>query len=78
MGTSGNRDCQWASRSVMKDFTEEALIISASSLFQNGTARIAKANWRRRVGGTCRRGRVALCGLDVRRWTPWEILGDHG
>ncbi len=24
MGTSGNRDCQWASRSVLKDFTEDA------------------------------------------------------
>ncbi len=25
------------------------------------------------VGGTCRRGRLPLCGLDVRRWTPWGI-----
>ncbi len=22
MGTSGNRDCQWASRSALKDFTD--------------------------------------------------------
>ncbi len=36
MGTSANRDCQWASRSVLKDFTEDALTISAGSLFQNG------------------------------------------
>ncbi len=49
MGTSGNRDRQWASRSVLKDFTEEALTISAGSLFQNGAARIGKANWRRCV-----------------------------
>ncbi len=45
MGTSGNRDCQWAPRSVLKDFTEEALTISAGSSFQNGAARIVKANW---------------------------------
>ncbi len=45
---------------------------------QNGTARIVNADWRRRAqhayrhgtGRTGRRGRVALCGLDVRRWTP--------
>ncbi len=29
MGTSGNRDCQQASRSDMTDFTEDALTISA-------------------------------------------------
>ncbi len=38
MGTSGKRDCQWASRSVLEDFTEDVLTISAGSLFQNGTA----------------------------------------
>ncbi len=53
MGTSGNWDYQWASRSVLKDFTEEALTISAGNLFQNGTARIVKANWRRRVQHRC-------------------------
>ncbi len=37
MGTSGNRDCQRASRSDLKDFTDEALTISAGSLFQKGT-----------------------------------------
>ncbi len=41
MGTSGNRDCQRASRSALKDFTDDALTISAGSLFQNGTARTA-------------------------------------
>ncbi len=40
MGNSGNRDFQWTSSSVLKDFTEEALTISVGSLFQNGTARI--------------------------------------
>ncbi len=53
MGTSGNRDCQWASRNVLKDFTEDALAISAGSLFQNGTARMVKKNWRRRVQHLC-------------------------
>ncbi len=45
IGNSGNRDCQWASRSVLKDFTEDALTISVSSLFQNGTARMVKEYW---------------------------------
>ncbi len=49
MGTSGNRDCQRASRSALKDFTDDALTISAGSLFQNGTARKVKANWRKDV-----------------------------
>ncbi len=86
MGTSGNRNCQRASRSALKDFTDDALTISADSLFQNGTARMVKVNWRRRiqrhtyiaVGGTSMHGRVALGGLDRRRWTPWGIPGDHG
>ncbi len=30
------------------------------------------------VGGTCRRGRVALFELDVRRWTPRGIPGGNG
>ncbi len=42
-----------ASKSVLKDFTEDALTISAGSLFQNWTARIVKANWRRRVKHCC-------------------------
>ncbi len=49
MGTSGNRDCQRASSSALKDFTDDALTISAGSLFQNGTARMVRANWRRNV-----------------------------
>ncbi len=43
MGTSGNRDCQRASRSALKNFADDALTISAGSLFQNGTARMVKA-----------------------------------
>ncbi len=31
MGTSGNRDCQRASRSALKDFTDDALTISAGN-----------------------------------------------
>ncbi len=42
MGTSGNGDCLLASRSALKDFTKDALIVSVGSLFQNGTARIVK------------------------------------
>ncbi len=49
MGTSGNRHYQQASRSALKDFADDALTISAGSLFQNGTARMVKANWRWRV-----------------------------
>ncbi len=37
MGTSGNRDNQLASGSVLNDFTGDALTISADSLLQNGT-----------------------------------------
>ncbi len=40
MSTLGNRDCHWEPRSVLKDFAEDALTISAGSLFQNRTARI--------------------------------------
>ncbi len=43
MGTSGNRDCQRASRSALKDFTYDALTISASNLLQNEAARMLKA-----------------------------------
>ncbi len=39
MGTSGNRDCKWASRSVLKDFTEDALTISAGSLLKKWDSR---------------------------------------
>ncbi len=53
MGILENRDCQWASRSVLKGFNEDALTISADSLFQNGTARTVKVNWRRRVQHSC-------------------------
>ncbi len=42
MGTSGNRN-------ALKDFTDDALTISAGSLFDDATARVVKANWQRRV-----------------------------
>ncbi len=62
MDTLGNRDCQLASRSVLKDFTDNA------STIPNGTVRMLKAYWRRgsnvSVDGTYRCGRLALCGLD--------------
>ncbi len=43
LDTLGNRDCQWASRSVLKDFIEGAVTISVGSLFQNGTGELATA-----------------------------------
>ncbi len=46
MGTSGNRGCQWAFRSVLKDFTEDVLTFSEGSLCLNGAFRIERANWR--------------------------------
>ncbi len=44
-GYLGEQDCRRASRSALKDFTDDALTISAGSLFQNRTARMVKANW---------------------------------
>ncbi len=35
----------WPSRSVLNNFTESALTISAGSLLQHGTAKIMKAFW---------------------------------
>ncbi len=52
-GYFGEQACQWASRSALKDFTEDAFTISAGSLVQNGTARMVIANWRRRVQHLC-------------------------
>ncbi len=37
------RDSQLASRSVLNDFTDDALAISTGSLFQNEIARLLKA-----------------------------------
>ncbi len=31
MGTTGSRDCQWASRSTLKHFIEDTLTISAGN-----------------------------------------------
>ncbi len=67
MGTSGNRDCLWASRSALKNLTEDALTISAGSLFQYGTARMVKANWRRSV--------QHRCWWNLNAWPrrPWRV-----
>ncbi len=53
-GYFGEQDCQWASNSVLKDFTVDALSILAGSLFQNETAQMVKANWQRRVQHLCK------------------------
>ncbi len=67
MGASGNSDCQWTSRSVLKDFIEDALTTSAGSLFRNGTARMVKANWRGRV--------QHRCWWNLNAWprSPWRV-----
>ncbi len=49
MGTSGNRDCKWASRSVLKDFTEDALTISAGSLLKKWESRNCEGELATRV-----------------------------
>ncbi len=41
MGTSGNRDCQRASRSALKDFTEDAFVPEWDS--PNGEGELATA-----------------------------------
>ncbi len=68
MGTSGNKVCQWASRGALIDFTEDALTISAGTLFQNVTARMVKANWRRRV--------QHRCWWNLNAWprSPWRVV----
>ncbi len=69
MGTLGNTDCQWASRSALKDFTDDALTISAGKTrdYQNGTTRMVKANWRRRVQHRC------WWNLNVWPRSPWWV-----
>ncbi len=42
MGTSGNNDCQCASRSVLKDFTEGVLTFSAGSPNSEGELATAR------------------------------------
>ncbi len=45
MCTSGNRDCQRASRSALKDFTDDALTISAGSVFQKWDSPIGEGEF---------------------------------
>ncbi len=49
----GEQGLPWASRSMLKKITEDALTISLSSLFQDATARTVKGNWRGRVEHLC-------------------------
>ncbi len=62
MNTSG----KLTSRSVLKDFTDNALTISADNLLRRETAQTLNACWRRwdnlPVDGTFGRGRVAFNG----------------
>ncbi len=70
------------SRSALKGLPVDALATSAGSLFTNGTARTRKrvgdGGYNIPAGGTNRRGRIALGGLDGCRWTLWENPEDHG
>ncbi len=43
VGPSGNRDCQRASRSALKDFTDDALTISPKWDSPNGEGELATA-----------------------------------
>ncbi len=43
MGTPGNRDSQLASRSVLKDFAEHVLTISACNFFPNWDSQNAES-----------------------------------
>ncbi len=47
MGASGNRDSQLASRNALNGLTDDALIISAGSIFQTESARMLAAYGRR-------------------------------
>ncbi len=76
MGTSGNRDCQWASRRVLKYFIEEALTISAGSLFQNGTARIVRGELVKARKASLL---VELIGVTAQPFAGWMCEdGRHG
>ncbi len=74
MGASGNRDCQWASRSALKDFTEDTLTISVDSLFQkgnnpNGEGELATARTTSLL--------VELVGLPAWPFVGWMREGGH-
>ncbi len=74
MDTSGNRDCQWASMSALKDFTEDALTISVDSLFQkgnnpNGECELATARTASLL--------VELLGVAALPFTGWMCEGGH-
>ncbi len=79
MGALGNRDCGLASRSVLKDFTDDVLTIPAGNLFQNGIAPMLKAWWRRRVKHLSWWTLKAwLRGPLQVGWAPSRIQEDHG
>ncbi len=63
MGASGNRDSQLASRNALNDLTGDALIISTGSIFQNGSARMLAAYWRR---------------LSTSMWVGWVKMDSMG
>ncbi len=88
MGASGNSGCQWACRSVLRDFAEDVVSISAFTLFPNGAARMVKANSRRGVQHSrwwnlkawprspLRVGCAKVDATEISR-RPW-LLGIHG
>ncbi len=69
IGTSGDRDSQLVPRNVLKDFTDDVLVISAGS-YSCIVSLIGRYNTS--IAETHRHGHVALCGLDGLKWIAWE------
>ncbi len=61
MSTSGNRDHQLNPKNVLKNLTNDALIILADSLFQKGTAQTLNKFWRWRVLNFCSGTYIRTC-----------------
>ncbi len=51
----------------LENFANDALTIVAGKLLRNGTARMVKANWRRRVQHRC------WCNLNAWPRSPWRV-----
>ncbi len=78
MDASGNRDCQLASISVVKYFTDDSLTISAGSLFKNGAVRMLKAHWRRWVRHLCWWNLYAWLHSSLRTgWAKVDSMENH-
>ncbi len=68
-----NRYCKWASRRLLKGFTEEALTVTVGIVFHCRTAKMVKANKRRLEQHSC--------WLNLQVWLRrplWVGCGLHG